>query len=173
MGSSDIGSAIDDSFDPTIFRVLPASGGSVRGSDGQYNLNGPRSGHWTVKSSVGSAIDDRCPTVWDARAETQGAAQSHAHAKPIAGSLLRKLGKASLEKQAALDAQRTVQEAVRAPISERGHGSTTASTPKQDAKPKGFYVPRLKDGGGDKVATQGGQKQVIKGGGLQPDSKKR
>ena len=144
MPFSELGSAMDDSFDPTLLPPPPGSAGSVCSN----NLNGPRSGHWTVGSNINSAIDDRCRTVWGSSAGAPIVGQPHAHADPIAASLLRKLAKASLEKQIALDAEGTTYSAVRDTAFQHGSALAPASPPKQDSTPKGFYMPRMKDAAG-------------------------
>ncbi|KYG42620.1 hypothetical protein M433DRAFT_157679 [Acidomyces richmondensis BFW] len=61
MDLSDLGSAIDDSFETTIF---PGGCGRWQPSPSELpRYCGRQSGHWNVSSSIGSGIDDRCPTV--------------------------------------------------------------------------------------------------------------
>jgi hypothetical protein len=55
-------SAIDDSFDPVPQLVRDTEGQDDDLFDNAYQ--GPREGHWEVTSSVGSFIDDRCPTTY-------------------------------------------------------------------------------------------------------------
>jgi hypothetical protein len=56
-------SAIDDSFDPAPQLVRDTEGQDDDLFDNAYQ--GPREGHWEVTSSIGSFIDDRCPTTYD------------------------------------------------------------------------------------------------------------
>ena len=173
MAFSITGSAIDDSFDPTFFAPSPRQAGSVRGSDSQHHFNGPRSGHWTVSSSLGSAIDDRCATVWGSGDGIRVEAQTQAHAQPIAGSLLRKLAKASLEKHNAVEVQAATHEAVENQTSQRGQSLAKAPSAEQDTRPKGFYVPRMKDTRGVDIARRSSQSKVGRGAQVQPEPSKR
>ena len=58
-------SAIDDSFDPLPQPLEDEETDDESLFDNAYN--GPRDGRWEVASSVGSFVDDRCPTVYGYR----------------------------------------------------------------------------------------------------------
>ncbi|KAK4544236.1 hypothetical protein LTR36_004446 [Oleoguttula mirabilis] len=160
MAFSDLGSAIDDSFSPTFFPPAPA------GPDDQSQYNGARSGHWTVTSSIGSAIDDRCPTVWGANAGQKSVEQPGAYVKPIDGSLLRKLAKASLENNVAAAEVKHHDDSVAELKPNARQQKPTADTgivkEKPEATPKGFYIPRANDVRGIKITGKGGKDEVVR-----------
>ncbi|KAK5119845.1 hypothetical protein LTR85_007171 [Meristemomyces frigidus] len=173
MAFSDLGSAIDDSFGPTFFPPAPGPAG---GDGTRSYCNGPRSGHWTVTSTIGSGIDDRCPTIWGANAGPYNTQQPGANVEPIAGSLLRKLAKASLEKQAAeAEVEDYTDGVTKIEQNARQHErlrETERAKAKQDAKPKGFYIPRANDMRGVKIAGQSGKDQVIRVPRVRPQDEK-
>jgi len=130
-------SAIDDSAETAHFGRAPET------EDQQDDLgwyNGPREGHWSVSSSPGSAIDDRCPTVWQLgpdRTTTEKAGQADA----LNGPTLRRLTRAAAEQKRAVEAE---VEELRADVTdiEQKQSSKHSDSTKQ---PKAFYVPRLND----------------------------
>ncbi|KAK0264889.1 hypothetical protein LTS09_001297 [Friedmanniomyces endolithicus] len=135
--ASDLGSAIDDSFEPNF---IPES---VAPSHGLSAYNGPRSGHWSVSSSIGSAIDDRCPTIWGVNTGPRATGPSGTTAvKPIEASLLKRIGRAAVAERAAEveRGRRFVHEA----------DNDSQASFKFDAKKakeselKGFYVRKVK-----------------------------
>jgi len=63
MGYTNNDCAIDDTFVPVQYSPSSVAGGLTT-QDAPGRDNRPRSGRWTASSSIGSAIDDRCPTVW-------------------------------------------------------------------------------------------------------------
>ncbi|TKA46546.1 hypothetical protein B0A54_02378 [Friedmanniomyces endolithicus] len=136
--ASDLGSAIDDSFEPNFF---PAS---IAPSHGLSAYNGPRSGHWSVSSSIGSAIDDRCPTIWGVNTGPGATGPSGATAvKPIEASLLKRIGRAAVAERAAAEVERGrrfVYEADNESQASVKYESKKAN----ESAPKGFYVPKVK-----------------------------
>lgn len=97
--------------------------------------------------------------------------------KPIPGGLLRKLAKASLEKKAA-----------EAEVEDHGDGSgdseqnkihqdlthsTPYTTPKQAAKPKGFYLPRADDMRSIKITAKEGNDKVVRAPRVRPEIEKK
>ncbi|RMY68457.1 hypothetical protein D0863_07113 [Hortaea werneckii] len=150
--SSDLGSAIDDTFEPNFFQYQPSE---PHQDDTQSWYNGPRSGHWSISSSVGSAIDDRCPTVWGADSIRDGGnAAEGAPLRPIEGDLLRKLGRTVIEGKIA---EAAAEEALRekAPTELSKHKT---SRPETVPPPAGFYIPKTvggKDLKRQKEATKG------------------
>ncbi|KAI7081895.1 Ribokinase-like protein [Hortaea werneckii] len=138
--ASDLGSAIDDSFEPNFFYYQPSK---PYQDDNQSWYNGPRSGHWSVSSSIGSAIDDRCPTVWgpDSMRDSGNAAEG-APLRPIDGDLLRRIGRTAIEEKIA---EAAAEEALReqAPSEVSKHET---SRPEIVAPPAGFYIPKTVGG---------------------------
>jgi len=136
--ASDLGSAIDDSFEPNFF---PAS---VAPSHGLSAYNGPRSGHWSVSSSIGSAIDDRCPTIWGANTGPGATGPSGATAvKPIEASLLKRIGRAAVAERAAAEVERGRRFVYEADNESQASVKYESKKAKESA-PKGFYVPKVK-----------------------------
>ncbi|RMZ07210.1 hypothetical protein D0862_04335 [Hortaea werneckii] len=144
--ASDLGSAIDDSFEPNFFQYQPSE---PRQDDAQTWYNGPRSGHWSVSSSVGSAIDDRCPTIWGADSVRDGGnAAEGAPLRPIDGDLLRKLGRTAIEEKIAeAAAEEALREQAFSEVSKR-----EKSRPEISASPARFYIP--KNVGGNDLKRQ-------------------
>ncbi|KAK1088007.1 hypothetical protein LTR48_002025 [Friedmanniomyces endolithicus] len=136
--ASDLGSAIDDSFEPNFF---PAS---VAPSHGLSAYNGPRSGHWSVSSSIGSAIDDRCPTIWGVNTGPGATGPSGATAvKPIEASLLKRIGRAAVAERAAAEVERGRRFVYEADNESQASVKYESKKAKESA-PKGFYVPKVK-----------------------------
>ncbi|KAI7333202.1 hypothetical protein KC315_g4304 [Hortaea werneckii] len=138
--ASDLGSAIDDSFEPNFFQYQPSEPCQ---DDAQSCYNGPRSGHWSVSSSIGSAIDDRCPTIWGADSVRDGGnAAEGAPLRPIDGDLLRKLGRTAIEEKIArAAAEEALREQASSEVSER-----KPSRPEISASPARFYIPKTVGG---------------------------
>ncbi|TKA69697.1 hypothetical protein B0A55_07860 [Friedmanniomyces simplex] len=137
--ASDLGSAIDDSFSPNFFPV------SVTPSLGTSTYNGPRSGHWSVSSSVGSAIDDRCLTVWGALSGPGATGSPGATAvNPINASLLKRIGRAAVETKAAAEVEVGGQSVSEADNEQQASVRNEVKKVKETT-PKGFYVPKAKD----------------------------
>ncbi|KAI6955965.1 hypothetical protein D0869_03580 [Hortaea werneckii] len=138
--ASDLGSAIDDSFEPNFFQYQPSEPCQ---DDAQSCYNGPRSGHWSVSSSIGSAIDDRCPTIWGADSVRDGGnAAEGAPLRPIDGDLLRKLGRTAIEEKIArAAAEEALREQASSEVSER-----KPSRPEISASPARFYLPKTVGG---------------------------
>ncbi|KAI7507611.1 hypothetical protein KC347_g6755 [Hortaea werneckii] len=138
--TSDLGSAVDDSFEPNFFHYQPSE---PYQDDTQSWYNGPRSGHWSISSSIGSAIDDRCPTVWgpDSMRDSGNAAEG-APLRPIDGDLLRRIGRTAIEEKIA---EAAAEEALReqAPSEVSKHET---SRPEIVAPPAGFYIPKTVGG---------------------------
>ena len=138
--ASDLGSAIDDSFGPNFFQYQPSEPCQ---DDTHSWYNGPRSGHWSVSSSIGSAIDDRCPTVWGADSVRDGGnAAEGAPLRPIDGDLLRKLGRTAIEEKIAkAAAEEALREQASGEVSER-----KPCRPEISASPARFYIPKTVGG---------------------------
>ncbi|KAI6832129.1 hypothetical protein KC340_g9525 [Hortaea werneckii] len=138
--ASDLGSAIDDSFEPNFFQYQPSEPCQ---DDAQSWYNGPRSGHWSVSSSIGSAIDDRCPTIWGADSVRDGGnAAEGAPLRPIDGDLLRKLGRTAIEEKIArAAAEEALREQASSELSER-----EKSRPETVAPPARFFIPKTVGG---------------------------
>ncbi|GAB1739548.1 hypothetical protein NU219Hw_g4498t1 [Hortaea werneckii] len=144
--ASGLGSAIDDSFEPNFFQYQPSE---PQQDDAQTWYNGPRSGHWSVSSSVGSAIDDRCPTIWGADSVRDGGnAAKGAPLRPIDGDLLRKLGRTAIEEKIA---EAAAEEALREQASSED-SKREKSRPEISAAPARFYIP--KNVGGNDLKRQ-------------------
>ena len=133
MAQTDHDSAIDDSFEANFFPAPPSSAPS-----GTSTLLGPRSGHWSVKNGVGSAVDDSCPTVWNQDYRVQGQQnQDDEPTRAIGGGLLKKLELATIEE----DKKKPV-----AHDTEAGSLYTTHISERMgESKPRGFYVPASVD----------------------------
>ncbi|KAM0723377.1 hypothetical protein Q7P37_000363 [Cladosporium fusiforme] len=132
-------SAIDDSFNPT---PLPQDDGDDDNDDVFDNAyNGPREGHWEVSSSVGSFIDDRCPTVYGYPARPAAGG----HAAAIDAGLAKKLMKATIEER------RVARNAAHA---DGAVVQTQPSlSPPVEEKPHPFIVPPLRPGATRALAT--------------------
>ncbi|KAK3111308.1 hypothetical protein LTR53_013577 [Teratosphaeriaceae sp. CCFEE 6253] len=150
---SDLGSAIDDSFETNFF---PPAAPSNAPEPSTYN--GPRSGHWSVSSSIGSGIDDRCPTVWGALPGRGAAGSYNAPIRPLDASLLKRLGRAAVEKAAITQAETKVFNDTKAAhvSQERREDERTL---KQSA-PKGFYVPRAREEDRQAAKTEDAKRSV-------------
>lgn len=124
-------SAIDDSFEPTPLQE-PVNDDVADAFDNAYN--GPREGHWEVSSSVGSFIDDRCPTVYDYPTRPAAGGESAA----IQGGLAKKLIQAAIEdKRAAAAKDAAVSTSVR-------DKPQPLSSPPNGTKSKPFVIPPFK-----------------------------
>jgi hypothetical protein len=133
-------SAIDDSFDPAPQLVRDTEGRDDDLFDNAYQ--GPREGHWEVTSSIGSFIDDRCPTTYDYghRSCTNG------RGALIDEGLAKKLMQATIEEKrvTALTKDKT-------PTSLTSHRAKQSSTPLEVKSPKPFFVPALRNRSYDPV----------------------
>ncbi|GAB1726789.1 hypothetical protein NU195Hw_g6393t1 [Hortaea werneckii] len=154
--ASDLGSAIDDSFEPNFFQYQPSE---PYQDDTQSWYNGPRSGHWSISSSIGSAIDDRCPTVWGPDSiRGSGNVAEGAPLRPIEGDLLRKLGRTVIEgKIAEAAAEEALREQASSEISKH-ETSRPEIVPQIVPPPAGFYIPKTV--GGKDLKRQ---KEAVKG----------
>ena len=175
MAFSTLGSAIDDSFSPNFLPFIEDDSASSV-------YNGPRSGHWTVSSGFdGSAIDDRCPTFWGSTFGLNAVgerSQVGAYVNPIDGSLLKKLGRATVEEQRrAFAAESEVVGEGEGAIGIQQDRETEVARQDnarlwQEKKPKGFYMPRANDGRGVKVTTKSDRDEVVGAPPAKPDIEK-
>ena len=129
-------SAIDDSFDP-----VPQPPPDEEFTDESFFDNayrGPRNGHWEVASSIGSFIDDRCPTVYGYHHKSHGGG----HGAHIDEGLAKRLIQATIEdkRAATIAAARSTPPADH--LSDRVKSTSTAPGVKT---PKPFYVPALRN----------------------------
>jgi hypothetical protein len=129
-------SAIDDSFD-----LGPQP---VQDVEGQYDdlfdnaYQGPRDGHWEVTSSVGSFVDDRCPTTYayGHRSRTNG------RGAQIDEGLAKKLMQATIEEKriTALAASKD-----KTPESLTSHRAKQSLARLEVKSPGPFVVPALRN----------------------------
>ena len=121
----DYESCIDDSFEPVPWPDFP--------EEPKTALDGKREGHWEVSSSIGSFIDDRCPTIYDYPVERHAPGA----VKPLAGSLLKKLAKATIDEKVATARanEHTVQER------DQGAHKRVECSELEKEKPKVFRIP--------------------------------
>lgn len=121
--------AIDDSFEQNFISAPPSSV-SGRAS----TLCGPRAGHWSVRSGVGSAVDDRCPTVWNEGYHISGDRDEEDTCnRAIRGDLLKRLELATIEEEKKKPAVHELKaESTR---------TAAASVKTKQSNPRGFYVP--------------------------------
>ena len=118
-----------------------------------FGYNGPRSGHWTVRSnSFGSAIDDRCPTVHHFGSDPE---DTPAHVQPITwdvlGTFVRPTGD---ERKAEEDVAHD--EEIFARVKEQDEQQS------QSIKvPRGFCIPKT-GGRGIKITSKNGRSEVVK-----------
>ena len=132
MDIFDDGSAIDDSYDPIDLPQELADGASPLAYG---RNNGPRSGHWTVNSTInGSAIDDDMPTIHGAPAVLHDGGSSRV--KKIDGSVLRRLAIAT-------DQQKKAEEEKKRAASIADESVKQDQVKEEKKQEKGFYVPRL------------------------------
>ena len=130
-------SAIDDSFDPPPQPIEDEDANDETFFDNAYN--GPRHGRWEVESSVGSFVDDRCPTVYGYRPQARPAGRE----PRINHGLVKKLMQATIEHkcaEAAARAQQTV--TVGGALTENGNIS---SAPPSAKVSRPFIVLLLRD----------------------------
>ncbi|KAK4890518.1 hypothetical protein LTR27_010799 [Elasticomyces elasticus] len=149
--ASDLGSAIDDSFMPIYIQP------SVAPSYAPSHYDGPRSGHWTVRNESGSAIDDRCQTVWSA-VPGRGSSEPYGAAavKPIRANLLKTVGHAGVEKKLAAEAEVAAQYQANY---ERQASIRSEAKHHEESAPKGFYVPRNEHARVAKVRAKDNEKE--------------
>jgi hypothetical protein len=126
-------SAIDDSFEP-----IPQPPPDEEYTDDSFfdAYQGPRDGHWEVASSVGSFIDDRCPTEYGYHHKSYGAGRKSL----VDEGLARRLMQATIEnkRNAAIAAARTVP-----PLVQSSERIKNSPAPSEVKKPKPFFVPAL------------------------------
>ncbi|KAK5111324.1 hypothetical protein LTR62_005164 [Meristemomyces frigidus] len=135
MSDSGFRTAIDDSFEPNFFPVpLPDT-------RSREPYNGPRSGHWSVASDTGSAIDDRCPTIYNyGHLNSSQRATGSEPIRPIEADLLKKLGRATYEAE-------KLKVKVKADVAASIQSESTRESAKTKEKAsKGFFVPARVDG---------------------------
>jgi hypothetical protein len=129
-------SAIDDSFDSAPQSVRDTEGQDDDLFDNAYQ--GPRDGHWEVTSSVGSFIDDRCPTTYGyghrSRINGRGAL--------IDEGLAKRLMQATIEEKR-ITALATLKDET--PTSVMGNRAKQSFTPLEVKSPRPFVVPALRN----------------------------
>ena len=135
MPFSDLGFAVDDSFD-----VGPArrSHRQLQGGPG-YTHQGPRSGHWTVSNgtTLGSGIDDCVDTVHPGG--PRGAGGGFAPEQPIPGSVLGRFARANAAEREK-EKQRMRLEAVEEEAEDEQRIDSQSKVGGRGSK---FYVPKL------------------------------
>jgi len=101
--------------------------------------NGPRDGTWDVGSSVGSFVDDRCPTVYGYRSQARSAGRE----PRINDGLVKKLMQATVENKRAAAAVALARQNVTevGPTNENDHKS---SAPQSAKASRPFVVPPLR-----------------------------
>jgi hypothetical protein len=130
-------SAIDDSFDPP---PQPIEDEEIDGETLFDNANnGPRDGRWEVGSSVGSFVDDRCPTVVGYRPQARPAGRE----PRINEGLVKKLMQATVEQKRAEAAARA-QQAVTVRGAPTDNGQTPSAPPSVKVS-RPFIVPLLRN----------------------------
>ncbi|KAK3698637.1 hypothetical protein LTR37_016865 [Vermiconidia calcicola] len=162
MDYADQVSGIDDSFQSVYGQPAP-EGRSVTHDNRGYN--GPRSGHWTVKSTVlGSGIDDAVPTVHDFGNLRDD--ESPGRVQPVPGSVLRKLARATEEeerKKKAEEARKASYE--KESVADYGVKKQAKAEPE---KPKKFYLPKFDDHHVIRIKGADGRTQVMRSPSLPP-----
>lgn len=101
---------------------------------------GPRDGHWDVTSSVGSFVDDRCPTVYGSGHRPRG----NGHGRHINEGLAKKLMQATIEEKRAAGVSDAKDAASKGEAS-KGKQSVFAPREAKAPKPKPFVVPPLRN----------------------------
>jgi hypothetical protein len=129
-------SAIDDSFDPPPQPLEDEETDDASLFDNAYN--GPRDGRWEVASSVGSFVDDRCPTVYGYRPQTRPAGRETRN-----DGLAKKLMQATVEHKRA-EAAALARQAVSASGEPTDNG-TIQSAPPSVKVSRPFFVPPLRN----------------------------
>jgi hypothetical protein len=130
-------SAIDDSFDPPPQPIEDEETDDESLFDNAYN--GPRDGHWEVASSVGSYVDDRCPTFYGYRSQVRPAGGE----ARIDEGLVKKLMQATIERKRAEAAAIT-----RQPVTVAGAPTDNVQIPSAPPSAKAsrpFFVPPLRN----------------------------
>ena len=129
-------SAIDDSFEAIPQPPLDEEYTDDSFFDNAYQ--GPRDGHWEVTSSVGSFIDDRCPTIYGYHNKPHGAERG----PYIDEGLAKRLMQATIEdkRNAAIAAARTAP-----PVYHSSDRIKSSHTPSEVKTPKPFFVPALRN----------------------------
>ncbi|KAK3714797.1 hypothetical protein LTR37_007532 [Vermiconidia calcicola] len=156
MDYADHVSGIDDSFQTVHGQTAP-----VRRSVTQDNrgYNGPRSGHWTAKSTVfGSGIDDAVPTVHNFGSPREDG--SPGRVQPIPGSVLRTLARATEEEER----KKKAEEARKASYEKESVADydVKKQAKAEPEKPKKFYLPKFDDQHGIRIKGADGRTQTVR-----------
>jgi hypothetical protein len=130
-------SAIDDSFDPPPQPIEDEEADDESFFDNAYN--GPRDGRWEVASSVGSFVDDRCPTVYGYRSQARPAGRE----PRINDGLVKKLMQATIEQKRAEAATRDQQTAT-VNVAPTDNGKVSSAPPSVKIS-RPFIVPLLRN----------------------------
>jgi hypothetical protein len=130
-------SAIDDSFDPPPQPIEDEETDDESFFD--YAYNGPRDGRWEVASSVGSLVDDRCPTVYGYRPQTRPAGRE----TRIDDGLVKKLMQATVEHKRAEAAALALQ-TVTVGGAPTDNGKAPSAPPSVKVS-RPFFVPPLRN----------------------------
>lgn len=153
-------SAIDDSYG-----TIHLGPGRVRSDSPppqeHFGYNGPRSGHWTVKTATtGSGVDDGCSTVWQLPNARYDAPGAHGGLKPLAGNVVRRLAKATEDQRKAVAAVNANATHLHSADSEE-RVQARPQVPDKPAVPKGFFIPKT-DLRGIRIAGKDGKNEVVK-----------
>jgi hypothetical protein len=130
-------SAIYDSFDPPQQPIEDEETDDESFFDNAYN--GPRDGRWEVASSVGSFVDDRCPTVYGYRPQSRPAGRE----TRIDDGLVKKLMQATIEHKRAEAAALTRQTATVGGVPTDNGKAPSAPPSMKVSRP--FFVPPLRN----------------------------
>jgi hypothetical protein len=130
-------SAIDDSFDPPPQPIEDEETDDESFFDNAHN--GPRDGHWEVASSVGSFVDDRCPTVYGYRPQTRPAGRE----TRIDDGLVKKLMQATVEHKRA-EAAALARQTVTVGGAPTDNGKAPSAPPSVKVS-RPFFVPPLRN----------------------------
>ena len=130
-------SAIDDSFDPPPQPIEDEETDDESFFDNAYN--GPRDGRWEVASSVGSFVDDRCPTVYGYRPQTRPAGRE----TRIDDGLVKKLMQATVEHKRA-EAATLARQTVTVGGAPTDNGKAPSAPPSVKVS-RPFFVPPLRN----------------------------
>lgn len=159
MDPTDSTSAIDDSYEAVHFHSARPSGPGPGGppvTQEDLGYNGPRSGHWTVETTVlGSGIDDGCPTVHRFPATKY---DGPGHLQPLAGGVIRRLVKASEEQKKAA-VEDGIQGSVEAGSEKQAQPQAQAS--EKPVFPRGFFISKT-DLRGIRITSKDGKQEVVK-----------
>lgn len=133
-------SAIDDTFG---YSAQPRQSEDCdEGSLFDNAYTGPRDGHWEVTSSVGSFVDDRCPTVYG----SGHMSRRNGHGRHIDEGLAKKLMQATIEEKRAAGVSDAKDAASKGEVSKKTKSSLAPSEAKAPLpKTKPFVVPPLRN----------------------------